>query len=195
MTVFRPIINNLITQGYGIENTKPDALHFYKELNMLGHNGVDYFCPIGTPIYWPGSGRGTVYAIIDDITFGKYIEVISEDNEGYKKHIFAHLSSFDCKPGDILETGQLFCHSGNSGKYTTGPHLHYGLKECIKNLLGNFVSLNMDNGYNGAIDPKPYFINVWVVDEIENLKKTLDNLKQQISIWRQIINLIRWFRG
>jgi len=44
--------------------------------------------------------------------------------------------------------------SDNTGKYTTGNHLHFGLKKCDK--TGR--TLDYDNGYHGAIDPKPYLV-------------------------------------
>ncbi len=184
MTIFRPIKPNLITQLFG-EN----KVSFYKELNMNGHNGVDFYAPMGTPVYWNGSKRGKVLSVINDATYGKYIEIIVEEEPEINKYIFAHLSKFNCQAGDVLESGQLFCYTGNTGKYTTGPHLHFGMKKVAKNRYGNYYTTNRDNGYKGAIDPMSYYKNIYVKDHIAILNAQIPIFERVIGFVKALISL------
>lgn len=43
---------------------------------------------------------------------------------------------------------------GNSGRYTTGPHLHYGVR--LQRWDGKKYASNMKNGYNGYVNPLPF---------------------------------------
>jgi murein DD-endopeptidase MepM/ murein hydrolase activator NlpD len=88
------------------------------------HKGIDYGCPVGTPVYacvdgvvtsnsW-GSAFGT-HVIIDNAKFadgtaGLYI--------GYM-----HLSKIKVVAGQTVKAGDVIGLSGNTG-HTTGPHLH-----------------------------------------------------------------------
>jgi len=58
--------------------------------------------------------------------------------------------------GDEIKAGKLIGQADNTGAYTTGDHLHFGLKQTF-----NGATINKDNGYNGAIDPAPYFPKDW----------------------------------
>ncbi len=48
---------------------------------------------------------------------------------GTIKVTYCHLSVIGVKKGDAVYAGQPIGVSGNSGQYTTGPHLHLGVKE------------------------------------------------------------------
>jgi len=104
---------------------------------------------MNTPIYAAHDGEVIVAGIDGD--GGKCVEIItSNDGAGYKT-IYYHLNRFNCDVGDKVKAGQMIAWSGNSGKYTTGPHLHFGLKLTI-----NGVTQNKDNGYNGCVNPELY---------------------------------------
>lgn len=62
------------------------------------------------------------------------------------------------KTGDNVKAGQLIAYCDNTGQYTTGSHLHFGLKQLDNQ---NINTLSYDNGYKGAIDPSPYFISAY----------------------------------
>ncbi len=137
-----------VNQPFGV-----NYVDFYTNMGLKGHNGEDYKCD-----------RNLVRSAFDGIvTFsgkdsdgGIYFEQISDyfDKDGYFKSINYHLYGFDrdVKKGQRFLAGQPMAISGNTGKYTTGPHLHFGLKRC--DIQGN--TLNYNNGYKGAIDPRPY---------------------------------------
>jgi murein DD-endopeptidase MepM/ murein hydrolase activator NlpD len=163
MIIYRALKTNIITQLFG-ENKNP----IYKTLGMLGHNGYDYSAKDSECIYWDTDGRGTVIETSIDSSGGLGVIVYSEDQEKYYKHRFWHLKKFECKTGQILESGDLIGLADNTG-VSTGIHLHRDLKECDK----NYNTLNYENGYLGAIDLKPYLENVFILDIIDLQKKVI----------------------
>ena len=48
------------------------------------------------------------------------------DHGGGLLSMYCHLSRVDCKPGDMLQTGEAFCKVGATGR-VTGPHLHWSV--------------------------------------------------------------------
>lgn len=121
---------------------------YYKQLNMKGHNGWDFAVPIGTPIYATHDAIVWLAGIAPD----ESLQVSIDSLDGKIRTIYGHLSEIKVKNGDKVSKGQLIGLSGNSGKWTTGPHLHFGLHE-----IENMASKNPNNGWNGASNPAPYF--------------------------------------
>lgn len=121
-------------------------------MGMLGHwqNGVDFKAYNGTECYASHDGEVT-YAGTDG---DGGVSVTLTDKINHFKTIYYHLQKVLCKVGDVVKAGDLIGLCDNTGKYTTGDHLHFGLKELDDN---NFNVKNYNNGYNGAIDPSPYF--------------------------------------
>lgn len=139
-----PLKNIDITQPFG-EN----YVDFYKSMGLIGHNGIDYWARIGTNLF--AAHSGVVVTAGTDGDGGKCIEILSnKTGDGYKT-IYYHLNSIYVNVGDKVTTGQLIGQTGNTGKYTTGPHLHFGLK-----ITKNGVTQNKDNGFRGAVNPGPY---------------------------------------
>ena len=90
---------------------------------MRMHNGVDIITDTGTKVYAPGS------AIVDFIGWrGGYGLTLELDHGFGYKTIFAHLESVKVKQGQHLQRGDFIALSGNSGKLSTGPHLHYEVR-------------------------------------------------------------------
>ena len=117
-------------------------LAMYERYGMLGHNGIDFACPVGTPIYATHDG---IIKIKDqkDKAYGLHIRIISNKYEV----VYGHLSEEFVQEGEYVKKGQMIGYSGNSG-YSTGAHLHYG----IRKIKGGKVQ-NYKNGYYGYIDP------------------------------------------
>lgn len=147
--LYKPLDWIIVTQPFGV-----NYVNFYQDLGMKGHNGEDYRCY-----------EDKVYAAHDGIVLraGKYsdggigIELLSDyiNPDGTRfKTIYYHLKNIgkDVKKGAHFIGTQLIGISDNTGRYTTGNHLHFGLKLCDR--YGN--TLNWNNGYRGAIDPRPY---------------------------------------
>lgn len=115
---------------------------------VKGHSGLDYVCPIGTEVSIP-----TELVFLETLKQPEMgLVAYAMDKDG-NVHVFAHLSSVKSKSGDKLHANSVFALSGNSGKKTTAPHVHYEI--IAKNPeLGNEIctrQLGKYSGYN--IDP------------------------------------------
>ena len=86
------------------------------------HYGVDLKAPQGTPIgAW---FSGTVVSTGNSYGSGNYVWL----DHGYGvKSYYCHLSRIDVKAGQNVSQGTQIALSGNTGFYSTGPHLHLGL--------------------------------------------------------------------
>lgn len=141
-----PLKQIMVTQLFG-----KNYLDFYRKLGLDGHNGIDFRAPTGMKCFAAHSGQVT-YAGRDG---GGGISVVVTNNVYHYKTIYYHLQKTLCKKGDIVKAGDLIGLCDNTGKYTTGAHLHFGLKELEQD---NVTVKNYYNGYNGAIDPSKYFV-------------------------------------
>lgn len=113
----------------------------YARFNYLGHNGIDWAMPVGTPILSPHAGT-VIEAREDKDGYGLYVKV-ENSKEG---SVLAHFSQLDVKVGQKVSEGQRLGLSGNTG-YSTDPHLHWGYY---------LMPRDRSNGYGGFIDQSPY---------------------------------------
>lgn len=136
-----PTLIGMLSQGFG-----GNAV-LYESLNLKGHNGIDWPCITGTPVYASNDGIAT---FSEDSDKGLGVVVSGPDF----KTIYWHLESSPIPMGANVpvKTGDLIGLSDNTG-FSTGPHLHFGLK-----LVVNGEVINRDNGFDGAIDPTPYLV-------------------------------------
>lgn len=114
-------------------------------------NGIDFKAKIGCPVY--ATHNGIVTWSGKDSGGGIGVSIINTRVGLGFKTICYHLKETKVKEGEMVKEGQVIGLSGNTGKYTTGAHLHFGLKE-----VKNGETINHDNGYKGAIDPADNFI-------------------------------------
>lgn len=158
----------------------------YSGFGLTGHNGVDWACTLGEPIYWDCDKKGTVILTNNDATAGVGCDIITEDSDGIFKHTFWHflLNGLKVRAGQTIDSGELIGF-GNSTGWSTGNHLHRQLKKQGKDSLGRYYNLNQNNGYQGAIDLTPYFDNLFIRDIMKEL------LNKQISIIRRMIEILQ----
>ena len=94
------------------------------------HRGVDFAAPTGTPIY--AAGDGVLVMAGRNGSYGNYIEIRhnSEFNTAY-----AHLSRLakGIERGSRVRQGQVIGYVGSTGR-STGPHLHYEVKQNGKQI-------------------------------------------------------------
>jgi murein DD-endopeptidase MepM/ murein hydrolase activator NlpD len=123
----------------------------YNTLRPEGlHRALDIICAMFTPIR--SISDGYVYQYFysetnDPKTHPNGNYVIIKMNNGYYA-LYAHLSTFKVLPGEIIQKGQYFAWSGNSGR-SRGPHLH--LQVFDKD--GNPVKITFFFGINWQLAP------------------------------------------
>ncbi len=87
------------------------------------HSGLDIIANVGTKVYAPGAGR--VSFVGRKSGYGRVVEI--DHGFGYIT-LYAHLSKQLVRKGQRVKRGDLIALSGNSGRLTTGPHLHYEVR-------------------------------------------------------------------
>ena len=83
------------------------------------HDGVDWGCGVGTPIYAADGGTVTYTGWFGG--YGLYVEI--SHGSGVST-AYAHLNDIYVSNGEAVYQGQQIGTSGNTG-YSTGPHLHF----------------------------------------------------------------------
>jgi murein DD-endopeptidase MepM/ murein hydrolase activator NlpD len=126
-----------IASGFGF---RIDPIYKTKKM----HTGLDFTADTGTPAY--ATGNGTV-VICEVKSWGYGKSVIIDHGFGYRTR-YAHLSEFNCKPGDKVVRGQVIGLVGSTGK-STAPHLHYEVEK-------NGQKINPVHFFHSDISPEEY---------------------------------------
>lgn len=108
-----------------------------RSFNNGHHYGIDYRTPTGTVL--KATNTGTV-SRMSDRGGGLVAKLLT----GKFTQFFLHLSSI-LKTGKVKQ-GEAFARTGNSGEWTTGPHLHYQVEK------GNSPWVTNRN----TVDPEKY---------------------------------------
>lgn len=122
---------------------------FYHSIGWFGHNGIDYGCQIGDPVYAIADG------IVEFCGNGDYHPLLSGGgNVVFLRHpaygVWSeslHLSEILVEAGQSVKKDQLVARSGASGA-STAPHLHLGM------FRSNVP--NQNDGWRGRINPTPF---------------------------------------
>lgn len=91
------------------------------------HNGLDLGSYLAAPI--TAAEKGKVIMVADQDKFcyrGAYGKMVLVEHENNLTTLYAHLSKYVVKEGDIINRGGLIGYEGRTG-YATGPHLHFGV--------------------------------------------------------------------
>lgn len=180
MIIYRPVKTNFITQQFG-ENKLP----IYKKVGMLGHNGLDFASYHGELLVWNCDLDGVVLNHHVDDAGGIGIDIIVKEGESIHKFRHWHLvkGAKRAEIGSTVKTGDFVGYADNTG-YSTGNHDHFGLKPQTENYKNKF----QNNGYYGAIDPMPFYTNIYAKDlkkiqgginiVKEMLKKLIESIKE-----------------
>lgn len=86
------------------------------------HNGVDIAVPENTPVLC--AADGVVSEAGESEGNGIYLRYRVS---GGIEIVYAHLNKLNVKKGQKVKQGEVMAYSGSTG-YSTGPHLHYGMK-------------------------------------------------------------------
>ncbi|MBI5730401.1 MAG: M23 family metallopeptidase [Ignavibacteriales bacterium] len=104
--------NGVITQGFNSAN---------------GHMGIDFGVASGSPVY--ASAGGLI--IFAEYTVESGYQIMIQHDNNYLT-IYKHCSSLIKKIRERVTQGELIALSGNTGKNTTGPHLHFEIWQSGK---------------------------------------------------------------
>jgi hypothetical protein len=113
------------------------------------HKGIDIKCNNEAIFATEANGKVVAVNANADTAGGKSVTVEYAREDGSKMQMYyAHLSSIDVKVGDTVNANQKLGVSGNTGTRTTGPHLHFGVKQ-----------VNAD-GTTRDVDPAAYLAEI-----------------------------------
>ena len=84
------------------------------------HAGVDIVAPTGEEIRAPAQGKVVVTSY--DSRMGKYVQI--NHRHGIET-TYGHLSKILVRYGQEVKRGDLLGRVGSTGRFSTGPHLHY----------------------------------------------------------------------
>lgn len=117
---------NLVKQN---DKKEKDFIFFIKPADGLvtrgfnreiSHYGIDFSMPVGSVVRASASG----IVVFADYTINDGYKIILSHSNGYIT-IYKHLSQILKKERDFVKQGDIIGLSGNTGKLTTGPHLHF----------------------------------------------------------------------
>jgi hypothetical protein len=98
--------------------------------NMQPHSGIDLAMPEGTTLR--SVADGVVDRVFDGTgLIGKGLSVKFPDGT---RAIYGHMNEVKARVGDHVNAGDIVGLSGNTGN-STGPHLHFGLKDADGSVL------------------------------------------------------------
>jgi murein DD-endopeptidase MepM/ murein hydrolase activator NlpD len=114
------------------------------------HQGLDFACPEGTPVWAAGDGTVTYagrYPLSTSVAWWRYGNLVAVQHDRYFITVYAHLSTVGVRAGEKVKRWQKIGRTGNTG-WSTRPHLHY---EVRTNLSGEDFA---------PIDPRIYMLDL-----------------------------------
>ena len=131
-----------ITQYFGETITDPK-----------GHTGIDYGCPLGTPILASADGAVS-YTQISNVGYGNDVMLLHPDGN---YTLYAHLGQILVKRWQKVKQGDVIGYSGSTGN-STGPHLHFEVRgsdgKAFDPLTLPLMSVDDSIGQQPAADQK-----------------------------------------
>ena len=148
------------------------------------HRGIDYGCPMNTPILASADGYVTYIGRLKQ-GYGNYI-ILSHD--GAYSTLYAHLSEILVREEQQVKQGQVIGRSGTTGN-STGPHLHFELRKNNiaidpKTMLQNVIDVEFDTpAHTPAKFTSPKSGYVRVVCDVANARCHCDmnQVKNQLE--------------
>ena len=144
---------------------------FYHSIGWDGHNGLDFLCGVGDPVYASNSGEVEYagWASNHFLLSGGGNVVMLAHPEFRVRTEYLHLSQVLVKPGQTVEKGQLLGYAGKTGA-ATGAHLHFGFIPMD--------NVNVKNRMRGRISPWPYLEGgvsaAGIIDKLQELTVALE---------------------
>ncbi|HEU0031340.1 MAG TPA: M23 family metallopeptidase [Kofleriaceae bacterium] len=119
-----PLKFTRISSGFDRKRMHP-VLH-----TVRAHLGIDYSAPVGTPV-WAAAPGTVIFRGFNNGGAGNLVSI--KHDSGIETH-YMHLSKFaDIKVGQRVAAKTVIGYVGSTG-LSTGPHLHFGVKQA-----GNWI--------------------------------------------------------
>ena len=131
---------------------------------MEGHHGIDIAKTGTVPIL--ATASGTVSRVQPDKTFGTYGNAVTIKHAGGWESLYAHLSRYIVKVGQVVKQGQIIGYMGNTGG-STGQHLHFELHKG-----------GWNNQYSNEVNPLHYYVD----PDVKRLQQLLFDASQNIVV-------------
>lgn len=188
LRLYFPVKPFTVTQRFG--ECDPRVCQVYKDLGLLGHNGLDVVAPDSHPIY--AAHDGTVVFAGEDGSAGYGIVIRTDlkyeykDGWAYFKSIYWHVrkDGIKVRAGQKVTAGALIALADSTG-ISLGSHLHFGLKPVQQGEEDwQWTNIEQQLGYKGAIDPMPYFVGIYAQDvpgQISSLRALVAQLTQKLA--------------
>ena len=122
-----------------------------RSFNNGHHYGIDFGTPIGTPITATTGGRLSSFW---NEGGGKIAKLVT----GQLRQFFMHMQTV--APNGSVKAGDVIGRSGNSGRWTTGPHVHWQAQQGTDALNRNTIDPRRVIGHaNGGIFSNQHIAN------------------------------------
>lgn len=117
----KPVSGGRITSPFGLRE-RPTAK------GSTNHQGIDIGVPLNTPVYAPANGKVTFANWYGG--YGKCVQLNNGTiNDKAVSSLYGHLNSWAVKVGDTVMQGQTIIGYVGSTGVSTGPHLHFEVRE------------------------------------------------------------------
>lgn len=122
------------------------------ETQSTFHHGIDLRLHKNTLLAFGCDVK--IEAVGESDSCGKFIALWTMPSKGNSKRVFlCHLNDIKVKAYEIIEPGTIIASTGNTGKYTTGPHLHLGVRNNLGGVHSRFNLSYTDAANVGYEDP------------------------------------------
>ena len=108
---------------------------YFKSLQQVGgltenaegvfHPGIDFGTGMNAPAY--AVADSVVVSTDYSDQYGRHV-ILNVGSAGNRQVLYGHLSDIFVVPGQSLKCGQVIGITGNTGKATSGPHLHFEVR-------------------------------------------------------------------
>jgi len=161
--------HGVISQVFGV------SPGMYAQFGLKGHNGIDFYLKRGDPIYFVQDGT-VVFTWKEGGGYGNAVRTESETYERWGmtfkfEWTYGHYQKLAVKFGDKMKAGDVSGYGDSTG-FSTGDHLHLGLRPLY---LVNGAWKYEDNGYKGSVD----FEHLFNWKNMSTLTEKLEEEKQK----------------
>lgn len=108
----------------------PPLSSYIETQSIHGYNAVDLAAPVGTPIV--ASATGDVVVAKEGGWNGGYGSYVVVSHSNGSQTLYSHMSSVEAYAGEHVVQGQVIGYVGATGR-ATGPHLHFEIRNGIRN--------------------------------------------------------------